>query len=48
MTYLSKVFWLFAAPTSTLILIGASAAPWAVLGGPTCEAWLAAAAFGFR
>jgi uncharacterized SAM-binding protein YcdF (DUF218 family) len=45
--YLSKVFWLLAAPTSALILIGASAALWAVLGGSKCALWLeAAAAFG--
>jgi uncharacterized SAM-binding protein YcdF (DUF218 family) len=45
--YVSKVFWLLAAPTSALILIGASAALWAVLGGSKCAAWLtAAAAFG--
>src|SRR6516162_9035075 len=42
--YLSKVFWLLAAPTSALILIIASAAFWAVLGGSQCAAWLAAAA----
>jgi uncharacterized SAM-binding protein YcdF (DUF218 family) len=45
--YLSKVFWLLAAPTSALILIGAVAALWAVLGGSKCALWLGAgAAFG--
>jgi uncharacterized SAM-binding protein YcdF (DUF218 family) len=45
--YLSKVFWLLAAPTNALILIGASAALWAAFGGSQCAAWLAAvAAFG--
>jgi uncharacterized SAM-binding protein YcdF (DUF218 family) len=42
--YVSKVFWLLAAPTSALILIGASAALWAVLGGSKCAVWLIAAA----
>src|SRR5262245_23115465 len=42
--YLSKVFWRLAAPTSALILIGGSAALWAVLGNSKCAAWLAAAA----
>ena len=42
--YISKVFWLLAAPTSALVLIGASAALWAVLGNSNCAAWLAAAA----
>jgi uncharacterized SAM-binding protein YcdF (DUF218 family) len=42
--YLSKIFWLFAAPSSALILISASAALFAVLGNSTCAAWLAAAA----
>ena len=41
--YVSKVFWLFAAPTSALVLIGAGAALWAVLGNSICAAWLAAA-----
>jgi uncharacterized SAM-binding protein YcdF (DUF218 family) len=45
MTYfVSKVFWLIAAPTSALILISASAALWAVLGRSKGAAWLAAAA----
>src|SRR6516225_877589 len=42
--YVSKVFWLLAAPTSALVLISAIAALWAVLGGSKCAAWLAAAA----
>jgi len=42
--YVSKVFWLLAAPTSGLILIGASTALWALLGGSNYAAWLAAAA----
>jgi uncharacterized SAM-binding protein YcdF (DUF218 family) len=45
MTYdVSKLFWLFAAPTSALVLMGASAALWAVLGNSICAAGLAAAA----
>src|SRR5262245_53942946 len=44
MTYVSKVLWLIAAPTSALVLISASAALWAVLGRSKCGAWLAAAA----
>jgi uncharacterized SAM-binding protein YcdF (DUF218 family) len=42
--YVSKVFWLIAAPTSALILISAIAAVWAVLGRSKCAAWLAAVA----
>jgi uncharacterized SAM-binding protein YcdF (DUF218 family) len=42
--YVSKVFWLLAAPTSALVLISASAALWAVLGHSNCAALLAAAA----
>jgi uncharacterized SAM-binding protein YcdF (DUF218 family) len=42
--YVSKVFWLLAAPTSALILISGSAAVWAVLGNSKYGAWLAAAA----
>jgi uncharacterized SAM-binding protein YcdF (DUF218 family) len=42
--YVSKVFWLIAAPTSALVLINAIAAFWAVLHGSTSAAWLAAAA----
>ncbi len=42
--YVSKAFWLLAAPTSALILISAIAALWAVLGSSKCAAWLAAAA----
>jgi uncharacterized SAM-binding protein YcdF (DUF218 family) len=43
--YVSKVFWLLAAPTSALVLITASAALWgSVLGNSNCAAWLAAAA----
>ena len=39
----SKVFWLIAARTNALVLIGAIAAFWAVLRGSNCAAWLAAA-----
>ena len=42
--YVSKVFWLIAAPTNTLVLISAIAAFWAVLRSPNCVAWLAVAA----
>jgi uncharacterized SAM-binding protein YcdF (DUF218 family) len=42
--YISKVFWLLAAPTSALVLISASAALWAVLGNSNGAAWLAVAA----
>jgi uncharacterized SAM-binding protein YcdF (DUF218 family) len=42
--YISKVFWLLAAPTSALILISGSATLWAVLGNSKYGAWLAAAA----
>src|SRR6516225_2917217 len=42
--YVSKMFWLFAAPTRALVLISASAGLWAVLGHSECAAWLAAAA----
>jgi uncharacterized SAM-binding protein YcdF (DUF218 family) len=42
--YVSKVFWLLAAPTNALILISVIAALWAVLGSSKCAAWLAAAA----
>jgi uncharacterized SAM-binding protein YcdF (DUF218 family) len=42
--YVSKAFWLIAAPTSALVLISAIAALWAVLGSSKCAAWLAAAA----
>ena len=42
--YVSKVFWLLAAPTSALVLISASTGLWAVLGSSICGAWLAAAA----
>jgi uncharacterized SAM-binding protein YcdF (DUF218 family) len=42
--YLSKVFWLLAAPTSALILIAGTTTLWAVLGSSKCAAWLAAAA----
>ena len=42
--YVSKVFWLIAAPTSALVLISAIAALWAVLRSSKCAAWLAAAA----
>jgi membrane-bound metal-dependent hydrolase YbcI (DUF457 family) len=42
--YVSKVFWLIAAPTSALVLISGIAALWAVLGSSKYAAWLAAAA----
>ena len=42
--YVSKVFWLVAAPTSALVLIGGTTALWAALGSSRCAAWLAAAA----
>ena len=42
--YVSKVFWLLAAPTSALVLMSAIAALWAVLRSSKCAAWLAAAA----
>ena len=42
--YVSKAFWLIAAPTSALVLISAIAALWAALGSSKCAAWLAAAA----
>jgi hypothetical protein len=42
--YVSKVFWLIAAPTNVLVLISAIAALWAALGRLKCAAWLAAAA----
>ena len=42
--YISKVFWLIAAPTSALILVNTFATFWALLGGSTFAAWLAAAA----
>ena len=41
--YVSKVFWLFAAPTSALVLISASAGLWAVLANSEFAVWLAAA-----
>src|SRR6516225_9899260 len=41
--YVSKVFWLMAAPTNALVLISAIAAFWTVLRSPNCVAWLAAA-----
>src|SRR6476620_10416521 len=42
--YISKAFWLIAAPTSAMVLISAIAALWAVLCSSKCAAWLAAAA----
>jgi uncharacterized SAM-binding protein YcdF (DUF218 family) len=42
--YVSKVFWLIAAPSNVLVLISTIAALWAVLGRSKCAAWLAAAA----
>jgi uncharacterized SAM-binding protein YcdF (DUF218 family) len=40
--YVSKVFWILAAPTSALVLISAGAGLWALLGGSNCAAWLSA------
>jgi hypothetical protein len=42
--YVSKLFWLVAAPTRALVLISACAALWAVLGNSNCAGWLAATA----
>ena len=42
--YVSKVFWLIAAPTSALVLLSAIAALWAVLGSSKFAARLASAA----
>jgi uncharacterized SAM-binding protein YcdF (DUF218 family) len=42
--YVSKTFWLIAAPTIALVLISAITTLWAVLGSSKCAAWLAAAA----
>jgi uncharacterized SAM-binding protein YcdF (DUF218 family) len=42
--YVSKAFWLIAAPTSALVLISAIAALWAVLGSSKFAARLAATA----
>src|SRR5215469_13937282 len=42
--YVSKVLWLLAAPTSSLVLISGSATLWAALGNSKCATWLAAAA----
>ena len=42
--YVSKAFWLLAAPTSALVLITAIAALWTILGSSICAARLAAAA----
>ena len=41
--YVSKVFWLIAAPTNALVLISAIAAFWALRRSPNRVAWLAAA-----
>ena len=41
--YVSKVFWLVAAPRNALVLISAIAAFWAALRSPNRVAWLAAA-----
>jgi uncharacterized SAM-binding protein YcdF (DUF218 family) len=41
--YVSKVFWLIAAPTNALVLISAIAAFWTVRRSPNRVAWLAAA-----
>jgi hypothetical protein len=42
--YPGKAFWLFAAPTSALILFSASAGLFAVLGNSPWAAWLVATA----
>jgi uncharacterized SAM-binding protein YcdF (DUF218 family) len=42
--YVSKVFWLIAAPTNALVLISGVAGIWGVLRKSKCAAWLAAAA----
>jgi uncharacterized SAM-binding protein YcdF (DUF218 family) len=42
--YVSKMFWLLAAPTSALVLIIGSTTLWAVLGSSNCAPWLSAAA----
>ena len=42
--YVSKLFWLIAAPTSALVLISAIAALWARLGSSKPAAWVAAVA----
>jgi uncharacterized SAM-binding protein YcdF (DUF218 family) len=44
--YVSKAFWLLAAPTRALVLISASAAVWVVLSNSQSAAWLATAAAG--
>src|SRR5262249_20509049 len=41
--YVSKAFWLIAAPTNALVLISAIAAFWAVLRRPNRVSWLIAA-----
>jgi uncharacterized SAM-binding protein YcdF (DUF218 family) len=41
--YISKMFWLIAAPTNALVLVSAIAAFWAVLRSPNRVTWLAAA-----
>jgi len=41
--YVSKVFWLIAAPTNALVLISAIVAFWAVWRSPNFVTWLAAA-----
>jgi uncharacterized SAM-binding protein YcdF (DUF218 family) len=41
--YVSKVFWLIAAPTNALVLISAIAAFWAVRRKSNCVTWWAAA-----
>ena len=40
--YVSKVYWLIAAPTNAMVLIGAITAFWAVLRSPNRVTWLAA------
>jgi hypothetical protein len=42
--YLGKAFWVFAAPTSALILMSASAGLFAVVGNSPWAAWLAGTA----
>ena len=41
--YVSKVFWLIAAPTNALVLISAIVASWIVVRRRNCVAWSAAA-----
>ena len=41
--YVSKVFWLIAAPTNALVLISAIVVSWIVVRRRNCVAWSAAA-----